>query len=118
MSYSRARGPVPAFDVSNATSGGAHKRLSPVALPMPSGSRLNSAGRIAPNTASVATTRPPALNASKRPAGTDFEMCPSSMSDHREPDEITGQLVLHQHEAGDHDEHVGRCCEAIEARRL
>src|ERR1700704_251222 len=112
--YSRASGTALVV-VSSATSRGAHSRLNPVVLPRPSGSQLNSAGRIAPNTIALATTSAAAVRASMRPAESGFEICPSVMS-HSSCGEVAGELVFHQHEAGGQNERIRRHGEALEAR--
>src|SRR5436190_18186702 len=111
--YSRASGTVDA-NVSNATSRGAHSRLSPVTLPTPNGSKLNSAGRIAPNTIALATTNAPRVIASMRPAGSGFDICPSVMSGFCS-DQVAGELVFHQHEAGCENERIRHDGRALEA---
>src|SRR5947207_9727788 len=111
--YSRASGTVD-VDVSNATSRCAHSRLSPLILPTPNGSKLNSAGRIAPNTITLATTNAPRVIASMRPAGSGFDICPSVMSGFCS-DQVAGKLVFHQHEAGGENERIGYDGRTLEA---
>src|SRR6266568_1368110 len=113
--YSRASGTAVAA-VSNATSRGAHSRLNPVILPRPSGSELNSAGRIAPNTIRLATTSALHVTASIRPAESGFDICPSIVILDSSSDEVAGELVFHQHEAGGQNERIRRHGGTLEAR--
>src|SRR5439155_13065048 len=102
-------------EVSNVTSRGAHRRLSPVRRPRPRGSELNSAGRMAPKTSNVATTSAPPVIASILTAESGLAICPSIVMSNFPSAEKTRELIFHEHEAGGQNERIGRHREALEA---
>src|SRR5205085_3740340 len=113
VAYSRASG-TSLVEVSNATSRGAHRRLRPVKRPRPRGSKLNSAGRIAPKTSNVATTSAPPVIASILEAESGFAICPSIIMSNFPSAEKARELVFQEHESGGQNERIGRHREALE----
>src|SRR5947209_8064351 len=114
VAYSRASG-TSLVEVSNVTSRGAHRRLSPVKRPRPKGSALNSAGRMAPKTSNVATTSAPPVIASILTAESGLAICPSIVMSNFPSAEKSRELIFHEHEAGGQNERIGRHREALEA---
>src|SRR6266566_2136939 len=113
--YSRASG-TSLFEVSNATSLGAQRRLSPDIWPSLKGSQLNSTGSTAPNMIRLAATNAQPEIASMRPAGNGFEICPSVDTSGSPRAEIAGELVFDQHESRGQDQRICCDCIALEAR--
>src|SRR5258708_37744419 len=108
--YSRANG-TSLFEVSNATSLGAQRRLSLDIWPSLKGSQLNSTGSTAPHMMRVATTNAQPEIASILPAGKGFEICPSVATSGSPRAEIAGELIFDQHESRGQDQRI--CCNRI-----